>query len=98
MTRLLKAAAAASLAMFVSTAVMAQTQNPDANPRPLPPDGQNTQPYDQKSEPTNAPKKAPGVGSRPMGPAQDEKSTDPNQPEQGTIKKLDKEGRGGQQN
>jgi hypothetical protein len=39
-----------------------------------------------------------GVGSRALGPAKDEKPTDPNTPKQTEIQKLDKEGRGGQQN
>ena len=33
-----------------------------------------------------------GVGSRPMGPAKDEKPTDPNTPKQPEIKKQEKEG------
>jgi hypothetical protein len=39
-----------------------------------------------------------GVGSRAIGATKDDKPTDPNTPKQGEIQKLDKQGRGGQQN
>lgn len=98
MIKLVKAAAAASVLAFGATMLMAQAQNPDNDQRPLPPDGSNNQPYDEKAAPTNPPKASPGVGTRPIGPPKDEAPTDPNTPKQPELKKLDKEGRGGQQN
>ena len=81
-----------------ATYVMAQAQNPNDSQRSFPPDGTSNQPYDTKAEPTN-PTPGPAVGSRPMGPPAssdapetlaDKNTTD--------IKRLDKQGRGGQQN
>jgi hypothetical protein len=68
----------------------------------LPPDGSNTQPYDKKAAPTN-PSASPGVGSRPIGPpaASEPTQVKPETPaDKNTtdLKKLDKQGRGGQQN
>ena len=98
MTKFVTAATAASLIAFGATMVLAQsggTQNPNNDPRPFSQDGTNNRPYDKQSEPTND---TSGVGSRAIGPTKDEKPTDPNMPKQPEIKKLDKEGRGGQQN
>ena len=66
MSKIVKAGAAVALLLSGATYVMAQAQNPNADSRPFPPDGTNTQPYDKSKEPTNTPE--PGVGSRPMGP------------------------------
>ena len=65
MSKIVKAAAAVALLLSGATYAMAQAQNPNAESRPFPPDGTNTQPYDKNKEPTNAPE---AVGSRPMGP------------------------------
>ena len=98
-----KAAAAAAMLLSGATYVMAQAQNPNANPRPFPPDGTNTQPYDKKAEPTNTPP-GPAVGSRPMGPPAASNAPVESKPETPAdknttdLKKLDKQGRGGQQN
>jgi hypothetical protein len=100
MSKFVTAAAAASLVAFGATLALAQgTQNPNADKRPFSQDGTNNTPYDKKAEPTNKATE-PGVGSRPIGPSKDETPTDPvqkNMP-QPELKKLDKEGRGGQQN
>jgi hypothetical protein len=96
--KIVKAAAAAAMLLSGATCVMAQAQNPNADKAPMPPDGTSSQPYDTKAEPTNPPP-GPAVGSRPMGPSassdapetlSDKNTTD--------IKRLDKQGRGGQQN
>ena len=102
MSKLVTAVTAASLLAFGTTLALAQgTQNPNGDPRPFSQDGTNNKPYDQKAEPTNPAKKAPdGVGSRALVAPKDELPTNPaekNKP-QSEIKKLDKEGRGGQQN
>ena len=95
--KIVKAAAAAAMLLSGATYVMAQAQNPNDDQRAFPPDGVNTQPYDTKAEPTN-PTSDTAVGSRPMGPPassdapetlSDKNTTD--------IKRLDKQGRGGQQ-
>ena len=101
MSKIVKTAAAVALLLSGATYVMAQAQNPNADSRPFPPDGTNTQPYDKKMEPTNTPE--PGVGSRPMGPpaANAPVETRPETPaDKNTtdLKKLDKQGRGGQSN
>jgi hypothetical protein len=106
MSRIVKAGAAATLLLSGATYVMAQAQNPNAEPRPFPPDGTNTQPYDKNKEPTNPPDA--GVGSRPMGPPASEtpmtsKPADvapetPADKNTTDLKKLDKQGRGGQTN
>jgi len=107
MSKIVKTAAALALLLSGATYVTAQSQNPNAESRPFPPDGTNTQPYDKNKEPTNPPE--PGVGSRPMGPpaASDAPvtgkpaDTAPETPaDKNTtdLKKLDKQGRGGQQN
>jgi hypothetical protein len=96
-----KAAAAAALFLSAATIVWAQAQNPNADKAPMPPDGTNTQPYDKKAEPTNPPP-GPAVGSRPMGPPAaanapvDSKPEAPADKNTTDIKKLDKQGRGGQ--
>lgn len=102
MSKIVKAAAAAALLLSSATYVMAQTQNPNADQRPLPQDGTSNQPYDKNAVPTNPPP-GPAVGSRPMGPpatgapveSKPEMPADKNTTD---LKKLDKQGRGGQQN
>jgi hypothetical protein len=106
MSKIVKAGAALTLLLSGATYVLAQAQNPNAEQRPFPPDGTNTQPYDKNKEPTNAPEA--GVGSRPMGPPASEapvtgKPADvapetPADKNTTDLKKLDKQGRGGQTN
>src|SRR6185295_9863512 len=104
MIKIVKAAAAATLLLSGATYAMAQTQNPNAEERPLPSDGSNTQPYNDKAAPTNPPAANPGVGSRPIGPPATTKEPVESKPETPAdknttdLKKLDKQGRGGQQN
>jgi hypothetical protein len=84
MSRLLKATAAAALLSCTATLAMAQgEQNPTGDARPLPPsssaDGGNA-PYDQRSEPTNPTRSAPGnlqSGSRAIGPPAEPVPADP---------------------
>ena len=82
MGKLIKAAAAATLLVFSASTLMAQAQkNPaDSGNNEAATKSKNQQPTDQ------------GVGSRPMGPAKDEKPTDPNLPKQPEVKKQEKEG------
>ena len=102
MSKFVKTAAAVALLLSGATYVMAQAQNPDADSRPFPQDGTNTQPYDKNKEPTNAPE--PNVGSRPMGPPASSNQPVETRPETPAdknttdLKKLDKQGRGGQAN
>ena len=106
MSRIVKSSAAVALLVSSATLAFAQTQNPNADSRPLPPDGSNTQPYDKKAAPTTPPAAKPmqpGVGSRPIGPPATGQPADvaPESPaDKNTtdLKKLDKQGRGGQQN
>lgn len=103
MSKIVKAAAAAALLLSGATYAMAQTQNPNADQRPLPPDGSNTQPYNKEAAPTNPPEANPGVGSRPIGPpatsgSVEAKPETPADKNTTNLKKLDKQGRGGQQN
>lgn len=97
--KVLKAFAVSASLMFAATAAHAQTQNPNADPRPLPAPSQDSgKPY-SKEAPTTPPKAAPSgnVGSRPMGPPSDSQTeSNPNNPGV-DLKKLDKQGRGGQQ-
>jgi hypothetical protein len=101
MSKIIKTGAAVAMLISGATYAMAQTQNPNADPRPLPQDGTSNQPYDKKA-PTTPPADS-GVGSRPMGPpatsapvdAKPETPTDKNTTD---LKKLDKQGRGGQSN
>ena len=99
--KIVKAAAAAALLLSGATIVLAQAQNPDADKRAMPQDGTSNQPYDKKAEPTNPPAGT-GVGSRPMGPpASGPVGSSPETPaDKNTtdLKKLDKQGRGGQSN
>lgn len=95
MSNILNTMAAASFLAMTASVAMAQQENPNADPRPLPPATELNQPYDTKSEPTNPPE---GVGSRALRPLEDEQPTDPNAPYQSRIERLDKQGRGGQQN
>ena len=102
MSKIVKAGAALTLLLSGATYVMAQAQNPNAEQRPFPPDGTNNQPYDKSKEPTNAPE---GVGSRPMGPPPassgqpaDIRPETPADKNTTDLKKLDKQGRGGQSN
>ena len=103
MSKIVKAGAALTLLLSGATYVMAQAQNPNAEQRPFPQDGTNTQPYDKSKEPTNPPE--PAVGSRPMGPPAsssnqpvDAKPETPADKNTTDLKKLDKQGRGGQNN
>ena len=101
MSNIVKTAAAVAMFLSGATYVAAQTQNPNAETRPLPPDGANTQPYDKKA-PTNPPADS-GVGSRPIGPPAagapvDAKPETPADKNSTDLKKLDKQGRGGQSN
>ena len=100
--KIIKAAAAAALLLSSATIVLAQAQNPDADKRATPPDGTSNQPYDKKAAPTNPPTDT-GVGSRPMGPPAsagpvESKSETPADKNTTDLKKLDKQGRGGQSN
>jgi len=104
MSKILRPAALAVL-LFAGTAyAFAQAQNPDGDRRPLPPTAGDNQPYDKKSEPTNATPpaatndKAPDVGSRAIGPPVDTRPETPADRNTTDLKKLDKQGRGGQQN
>lgn len=102
MSKFVKAAAAAALLLSSATYVVAQSQNPNADSRPLPQDGTNNQPYDMNKAPTNPPANS-GVGSRPIGPPStsapaDAKPETPADKNTTDLKKLDKQGRGGQQN
>jgi hypothetical protein len=107
MSKFVKTAAAVAMLVSGATYAAAQTQNPNADPRPLPPSGENQQPYDKKAEPTNPPADS-GVGSRPIGPPAarppatsppvDAKPETPADKNTTNLKKLDKQGRGGQQN
>ena len=99
MSKIVKTAAAVALLLSGATYVMAQAQNPNADSRPFPPDGVNTQPYDKSKAPTNPPES--NVGSRPMGPPAanepvDAKPETPADKNTTDLKKLDKQGRGGQ--
>lgn len=92
-------------AMLVAGAgyALAQAQNPNADTRPLPPTAGDNQPYDKKAEPTNpaAPPAAgssQGVGSRGMGEPLESRPETPADKNTTDLKKLDKQGRGGQQN
>ena len=101
MSKFIKTAAAVAMLVSGATFAVAQTQNPNADPRPLPQDGTNNQPYDKKA-PTNPPADS-GVGSRPIGPPAasgpvDAKPETPADKNTTNLKKLDKQGRGGQQN
>ena len=106
MSKIIKTAAAAVMLISGASYAMAQTQNPNADPRPTPQDGTNNQPYDNKA-PTNPPADS-GVGSRPMGPPAtsgpatsgpvDAKPETPADKNTTDLKKLDKQGRGGQSN
>lgn len=109
MSRIMKSSAAVALLVSGATLVFAQTQNPNADPRPLPQDGTSNQPYDKKAAPTTPPAAKPadqGMGSRPIGPPASATSKQPGDvaPESPAdknttdLKKLDKQGRGGQQN
>jgi hypothetical protein len=88
MTKFILGAFTASCLALGGTTVFAQTQKD--------PTQKDNVAVDKKVEKDDA--KTDGVGSRAIGPTKDEKATDPNLPKQGEIKKLDKEGRGGQQN
>ena len=99
--KIVKAAAAAAMLLSGATYVMAQAQNPNADKAPMPQDGTSNQPYDKKA-PTNPPADS-GVGSRPMGPpaasgSVDSKPETPADRNTTDLKKLDKQGRGGQNN
>ena len=101
MSKIIKTAAAVAMLLSGATYVAAQSQNPNADSRPLPPDGSNSQPYDNKA-PTNPPTSS-GVGSRPIGPpvasgSVDSKPETPADKNTTDLKKLDKQGRGGQAN
>lgn len=103
MSKIVKTAAALALPLSGATYVAAQTQNPNADQRPLPPDGSNSQPYDKNAVPTNPPAAQPGAGSRPIGPPATSAPSDvrpetPADKNTTDLKKLDKQGRGGQQN
>jgi hypothetical protein len=101
MSRIVKTAAALALLASGATYAAAQTQNPNADQRPLPPGGENQQPYDKDAAPTNPPP-GPTTGSRAIGPpATGTPETAPETPADKNstdLKKLDKQGRGGQQN
>ena len=103
MSKFVKTAAAVALLLSGATYVAAQSQNPNADTRPSPPDGTNTQPYDKSKEPTNPPP-GPAVGSRPMGPPAASNAPVESKPETPAdknttdLKKLDKQGRGDQSN
>jgi hypothetical protein len=93
----LHALAIAAALMIGGTAANAQS-NPNADPRPLPaPSQDSNKPYSNEA-PTTPPKAAPNVGSRPIGPpaANSQTESNPNNPG-ADLKKLDKQGRGGQQ-
>lgn len=104
MSKIVKAGAAVALLFSGASYALAQAQNPNAESRPFPPDGTNTQPYDKNKAPTNPTDS--GVGSRPMGPpaaANPGKPADvapetPADKNTTDLKKLDKQGRGGQSN
>jgi hypothetical protein len=101
MSNVVKTVAAAALALSFAGYAAAQTQNPNADTRPFPQDGTTTQPYSNE-EPTNAPGD-PAVGSRAIGPpatgqAPDVAPETPADKNTTNLKKLDKQGRGGQQN
>lgn len=100
MSKFLKTATAVAMLVSGATWAAAQTQNPNAESRPLPQDGTNNQPYDNKA-PTNPPADS-GVGSRPIGPPSsgsvDSKPETPADKNTTNLKKLDKQGRGGQSN
>jgi hypothetical protein len=113
MSKFVKAAAAASLMMFGATTLVAQQKDGNVavdkknevgdtkTPAKQPPGGavKDEQPQkDGNAAVKPVGKDAPGVGTRAIGPSKDEKPTDPAAPKQGEIQKLDKEGRGGQQN
>ena len=95
------AAAAAALFLSAASIVWAQAPNPNADKARMPQDGTSNQPYDKKA-PTNPPADS-GVGSRPIGPPATSGSVD-SKPETSAdknttdLKKLDKQGRGGQTN
>jgi hypothetical protein len=116
MSKIIRAAAAASLLMFGATTLMAQQKDGNVAvdkqiekgdtkiPAKQAPSGalsEEKQKKDSnaavdpvgKSPPDNT-----AVGSRAIGPTKDDKSTDPNATKKNEIQKLDKEGRGGQQN
>ena len=102
MSKIIKTAATVAMLLSGATYVAAQSQNPNADPRPMPQDGTSNQPYDNKKAPTNPPADS-GVGSRPMGPPAtsgpiDAKPETPADKNTTDLKKLDKQGRGGQQN
>lgn len=102
MSDMMKIIAAVVLVVSVAGYASAQTQNPNADTRPFPQDGSNPQPYDKNKVPTN-PQDDPAVGSRPIGPPATTlapKSTPEAPVDKNTtdLKKLDKHGRGGQQN
>jgi hypothetical protein len=103
MSKIVKSVATAALLLSGATYVAAQTQNPNADSRPLPQDGTNNQPYDKKA-PTTPPADNSGVGSRPIGPPAsnsgpiDAKPETPADKNTTDLKKLDKQGRGGQSN
>ena len=102
MVKFVKVAAAAALLASTALAATAQTQNPNADPRPLPQDGMNQQPYDNKT-PTNPPPGPAanpngGTGSRALTPGGNptELKTEPSDKGTTNMKKLDNQGRGGQ--
>ena len=103
MSKIVKAGAALTLLLSGATYVMAQAQNPNAEQRPFPPDGTNTQPYDKSKEPTNAPERrgfAPDGSAAGVVPTQpvEVKPETPADKNTTDLKKLDKQGRGGQSN
>lgn len=103
MIKLSKPTVFAAMLVASATYAFAQAQNPNADPRPLPPTAGDNQPYDKKTEPTNpaAPPAAgssQGVGSRGMGEPAESRPETPADKNTTDLKKLDKQGRGGQQN
>ena len=105
MEKIIKGAAAAALLMSSALAATAQTQNPNADPRPLPQDGMNQQPYNKDAVPTNPPTSPAatgsdaGTGSRALTPGGNPGAVtiEPTDKNTTNMKKLDNQGRGGQQ-
>ena len=88
MRTFIKAAAAASFLMLGATTLLAQAQKNPAD------SGNNDAATKAQggATTTDPAAKDQGVGSRPMGPAKDEKPTDPNKAKQPEVKKIEKEG------
>lgn len=93
MRNFLKVALSVSILSLSASTLMAQTQNPEGDKRPLPPDGQAQVPYNQKEQPTNDVNTKPGVGTRALSPGE---GNSPSPAAKPNLKKLDKQGRGGQ--